>query len=144
MFSIFKIFKKKKIVPHIRLSGVIGSVGRFKQGINFDGQERRGKNIIIKSDNIFISGDSVNINSKSGQTIKMGNPSLPMKPTVRGDVLLQFQSDIITILNDIQQILAVPNPAAISAKAVTLIPKIKRVVETVTKQKFLNKDILAS
>jgi hypothetical protein len=35
MFSIFKIFKKKKIVPHIRLSGIIGSVGRFKQGINF-------------------------------------------------------------------------------------------------------------
>ena len=39
MFSIFKIFKKKKIVPHIRLSGIIGSVGRFKQGINFAGQQ---------------------------------------------------------------------------------------------------------
>ena len=39
MFSILKIFKKKKIVPHIRLSGVIGSVGRFKQGINFAGQQ---------------------------------------------------------------------------------------------------------
>ena len=39
MFSIFKIFKKKKIVPHIRLSGVIGSVGKFKQGLNFDGQQ---------------------------------------------------------------------------------------------------------
>ena len=39
MFSILKIFKKKKIVPHIRLSGVIGSVGKFKQGINFVGQQ---------------------------------------------------------------------------------------------------------
>ena len=39
MFSIFKIFKKKKIVPHIRLSGVIGSVGKFKQGLNFDSQQ---------------------------------------------------------------------------------------------------------
>ena len=39
MCSIFKIFKKKKIVPHIRLSGIIGSVGRFKQGINFAGQQ---------------------------------------------------------------------------------------------------------
>ena len=114
------------------------------RGKSFAGKKIEGKNIIIKSDNIFISGDSVNINSKSGQTIKMGNPSLPMKPTVRGDVLLQFQSDIITILNDIQQILAIPNTAAIAGKAVTLIPKIKRVVETVTKQKFLNKDILAS
>ena len=39
MFSIFKIFKKKKIVPHVRLSGIIGSVGRFKQGLNFTGQQ---------------------------------------------------------------------------------------------------------
>ena len=39
MFSIFKIFKKKKIVPHIRLSGVIGSVGKFKQGLNFSSQQ---------------------------------------------------------------------------------------------------------
>ena len=39
MFSIFKIFKKKKVVPHIRLSGVIGSVGKFKQGLDFVGQQ---------------------------------------------------------------------------------------------------------
>ena len=39
MFSIFKIFKKKKIVPHIRLSGVIGSIGKFKQGLDFSGQQ---------------------------------------------------------------------------------------------------------
>ena len=32
-------FKKKKIIPLIRLSGVIGSVGKFKQGIDFAGQE---------------------------------------------------------------------------------------------------------
>ena len=35
MFSFFK----KIIVPHIRLSGVIGSVGRFRQGIDFSGQK---------------------------------------------------------------------------------------------------------
>jgi len=39
MFSIFKIFKKKKVVPHIRLSGVIGSVGKFKLGLDFAGQQ---------------------------------------------------------------------------------------------------------
>ena len=32
-------FKKKKIVPHIKLNGVIGNVGKFKQGIDFSGQE---------------------------------------------------------------------------------------------------------
>ena len=35
----FSVFKKKKIVPHIKLSGVIGNVGKFKQGIDFSGQE---------------------------------------------------------------------------------------------------------
>jgi len=33
------IFKKKKIIPHIKLTGVIGNVGRFKQGIDFSSQE---------------------------------------------------------------------------------------------------------
>ena len=28
-------FKKKKIIPHIILSGVIGNVGKFRQGIDF-------------------------------------------------------------------------------------------------------------
>ena len=35
----FSFFKKKKIVPHIKLSGIIGNVGKFKQGIDFSGQE---------------------------------------------------------------------------------------------------------
>ena len=35
----FSIFKKKKIIPHIKLSGVIGNVGKFKQGIDFSGQQ---------------------------------------------------------------------------------------------------------
>ena len=33
------LFKKKKIIPHIKLNGVIGNVGKFKQGIDFAGQE---------------------------------------------------------------------------------------------------------
>ena len=35
----FSLFKKKKIIPHIKLNGVIGNVGKFKQGIDFAGQE---------------------------------------------------------------------------------------------------------
>ena len=35
----FSFFKKKKIVSHIRLSGVIGNVGKFRQGIEYVGQE---------------------------------------------------------------------------------------------------------
>ena len=35
----FSFFKKKKIVAHIKLNGVIGNAGKFKQGIDFSGQE---------------------------------------------------------------------------------------------------------
>ena len=35
----FSFFRKKKIIPHIKLSGVIGNVGKFKQGIDFSSHE---------------------------------------------------------------------------------------------------------
>ena len=35
----FSFFKKKKTIAHIKLNGVIGNVGKFKQGIDFAGQE---------------------------------------------------------------------------------------------------------
>ena len=67
MFSIFKIFKKKKIIPHIRLSGIIGSVGRFRQGINFAGQQE----IIAKafSDKKALA-IAISINSPGGSPVQ--------------------------------------------------------------------------
>mgnify|MGYP003309768659 CR=1 FL=1 len=44
-------FKKKKIIPHIKLSGVIGNVGKFKQGIDFSGKE----DIITKAFSLKLS-----------------------------------------------------------------------------------------
>jgi len=63
----FSIFKKKKIIPHIRLSGVIGSVGRFKQGIDFSGQQEIIKKAFSfkKAKNIAIS-----INSPGGSPVQ--------------------------------------------------------------------------
>ena len=34
----FSIFKKKKVVPHVRLTGIIGSAGKFKQGMELANQ----------------------------------------------------------------------------------------------------------
>ena len=34
----FSFFKKKIVVPHVRLTGVIGAAGRFKQGMDLAGQ----------------------------------------------------------------------------------------------------------
>ena len=63
----FSFFKKKKIIPHIRLSGVIGSAGRFKQGIDFSGQQEILKKAFSfkKSKNIAIS-----INSPGGSPVQ--------------------------------------------------------------------------
>ena len=67
MFSIFKIFKKKKVIPHIRLSGIIGSVGRFRQGINFAGQQE----IIDKAFSIKkASAIAISINSPGGSPVQ--------------------------------------------------------------------------
>jgi signal peptide peptidase SppA len=67
MFSILKIFKKKKIIPHIRLSGVIGSVGRFTQGINFSGQQ----DIIDKAfSNKKALAVAISINSPGGSPVQ--------------------------------------------------------------------------
>jgi len=67
MFSIFIIFKKKKIVPHIRLSGVIGSIGKFKQGLDFNGQQE----IIQKAFAIKkAKAIAISINSPGGSPVQ--------------------------------------------------------------------------
>ena len=35
----FSFFKKKKIVAHLKLSGVIGNAGKFRQGLDLSGHE---------------------------------------------------------------------------------------------------------
>ena len=60
-------FKKKKIIPHIKLSGVIGNVGKFKQGIDFAGQEE----IIKKAFSIKkAAAIAISINSPGGSPVQ--------------------------------------------------------------------------
>ena len=35
----FSFFKKKKKISHLKLSGVIGNAGKFRQGIDYSSQE---------------------------------------------------------------------------------------------------------
>ena len=63
----FSFFKKKKIVPHIKLNGVIGNVGKFKQGIDFAGQEE----VIKKAFSIKKSlAVAISINSPGGSPVQ--------------------------------------------------------------------------
>ena len=63
----FSFLKKKKIVPHIKLSGVIGNVGKFKKGIDFAGQEEVIKKAFSVKKAVAVA---VTINSPGGSPVQ--------------------------------------------------------------------------
>ena len=63
----FSIFKKKKIIAHIKLNGIIGNAGKFKQGIDFAGQEE----IIEKAFSLKkAKAVAITINSPGGSPVQ--------------------------------------------------------------------------
>ena len=63
----FSIFKKKTVVPHVRLTGVIGSAGRFRQGMDLAGQ----KDILKKAFSFKkITHVAISINSPGGSPVQ--------------------------------------------------------------------------
>ncbi|MDA9597336.1 S49 family peptidase [Candidatus Pelagibacter sp.] len=63
----FSFFKKKKIVAHVKLNGVIGNAGKFKQGIDFASQEE----IIEKAFSLKKSKVvAITINSPGGSPVQ--------------------------------------------------------------------------
>ena len=63
----FSIFKKKTVVPHVRLTGIIGSAGRFKQGMELANQ----RNILKKAFSVKkISHVAISINSPGGSPVQ--------------------------------------------------------------------------
>ena len=63
----FSIFKKKIIIPHVRLTGIIGSGGRFKQGMELSNQ----RDILKKAFSVKkISHVAISINSPGGSPVQ--------------------------------------------------------------------------
>ena len=63
----FSIFKKKNVVPHVRLTGIIGSAGRFRQGMDLAGQ----KDILKKAFSLKkITHVAISINSPGGSPVQ--------------------------------------------------------------------------
>ena len=63
----FSFFKKEKIISHIKLTGIIGNVGKFRQGIEYSGQE----NIIKKAFSVKkAQAVAVTINSPGGSPVQ--------------------------------------------------------------------------
>ena len=63
----FSFFKKKKIVSHLKLSGVIGNAGKFKQGIDFAGQEELIKKAFSLKKAVCVA---ISINSPGGSPVQ--------------------------------------------------------------------------
>jgi len=63
----FSFLKKKNTVAHIKFNGVIGNVGKFRQGIDFAGQEE----IIKKAFSLKkINAVAISINSPGGSPVQ--------------------------------------------------------------------------
>ena len=63
----FSIFKKKTVIPHVRLTGIIGSGGRFKQGMELANQ----RDILKKAFSLKkISHVAISINSPGGSPVQ--------------------------------------------------------------------------
>ena len=63
----FSFLKKKKIIPHIKLIGIIGNVGKFRQGIDFSGQEE----IILKAFSVKKAPCiAITVNSPGGSPVQ--------------------------------------------------------------------------
>ena len=63
----FSFFKKKKIVPHVRLTGIIGSAGKLKQGMELANQ----RDILKKAFSVKkITHVAISINSPGGSPVQ--------------------------------------------------------------------------
>jgi len=63
----FKLFKKKTIIPHVRLTGVIGNAGRFNKGMDLAGQQ----DILKKAFSIKkVKYVAISINSPGGSPVQ--------------------------------------------------------------------------
>ena len=92
----FSIFKKKTVVPHVRLTGIIGSAGRFKQGMELANQ----RDILKKAFSVKkISHVAISINSPGGSPVQSHLiysyiRELADKKKVESTIELKLKSDV--------------------------------------------------
>ena len=63
----FSFFKKRKVISHIKLSGVIGNVGKFRQGIDYSSQEEIIKKAFSLKKALVVA---ITINSPGGSPVQ--------------------------------------------------------------------------
>ena len=130
------------------------------QGQRFNGNVIKGKNVFIKSGdiyikgeknrtndgNVFIEGEEIFIHAKSGNTIKMGNPNGIFVPTIDTPKLVELFKNIISFVsNTIGAIGKATNPATLVSAAKDINQAVNAdlpsIVDIVENERYLNRRI---
>ena len=87
------------------------------RGKSFEGQKIEGKNILIKSDSIFIKGDDIRLGSRVDNNLQ---------PVVKGDELVKVSDEILNIFQTILPLAIDSSQIPISTKKPTLLTTVQR------------------
>ena len=98
------------------------------RGKSFEGQKIEGKNILIKSDSIFIKGDDIRLGSRVDNNLQ---------PVVKGDELVKVLDEILNIFQTIL-------PLAIDSSQIPISTKKPALLTTVRQLKKDRKKILSN
>ena len=123
--------------PNKRVDGksiVLNSDKLFFNGNNGDVNIRASKDVIIE-------GESVIINAKKGQTIKMGDPRAPMLPTVNGQKLFELFVGLMKLLTAVPK-LSTPATAVQAGK--DILKELPNVTKQVKNKEFLNMQVMTA
>ena len=123
--------------PNKRVEGksiVLNSDKLFFNGKNGDVNIRASKDVIIE-------GESVIINAKKGQTIKMGDPRAPMLPTVNGQKLFELFTGLMKLLSAVPKI---SNPATAVQAGKDILKELPNVTKQVKNKEFLNMQVMTA
>jgi hypothetical protein len=87
------------------------------RGKSFEGQKIEGKNILIKSDSIFIKGDDIRLGSRVDNNLQ---------PVVKGDELVKVLDEILDIFQTILPVAIDSSQTPISTKKPGLLTTVQR------------------
>ena len=133
---------------------------------NFPNAKVDGNSIAISSDKLFLNGrdgniniraskkllleaDEVFINAKKVGTIKMGDPRAVFIPTINGQIMMEFMTEVIDVLNKgFSAIGKATNPPGLlsAAKDIAKIvgDQLPNILDIIKEKRFLNMDVMTA
>ncbi len=110
---------------------------------------RNGNVNIRASKNLVLEGDEVFINAKKVGTIKMGDPRAVFIPTINGQIMMEFMTEVIDVLNKgFSAIGKATNPPGLlsAAKDIAKIvgDQLPNILDIIKEKRFLNMDVMTA